>query len=170
MVKVAGGVKIQKALGDIAEKMKKAKQVEVGFFEDKTYPDGTGVAFVAAMNEWGSKGFFARRHAQKYATQKGGEAPPERTGRPPRPFFRGMVNAKSKEWGPAIAGLLKSNDYDADKTLAQMGEAIAGQLEESIVEYVGPPLAAATIAEKGFDKQLIDTSVMVKSVSYKVKS
>ena len=159
------------ALGKIVGKLQGASKVDVGFFADKTYDDKehTSVAFVAAMNEWGSSGFFQQEHAQDYARQVGGEAPPERKGRPPRPFFRGMINVKSKEWGSAIAKLLKENNYNTKKTLGMTGEAVAGQLKDAIVEYIGPPLAASTIAAKGFDKQLVDTGVMLKSVEYKVK-
>src|SRR5262249_53586908 len=82
-----------------------------------TYPDGTPVAMVAALDEFGSEKA------------------------PPRPFFRNMVAAKSDEWPPAIAALLKANDYDAAKALELAGSGIKSQLQESIIDTVAPPLS-----------------------------
>lgn len=124
-----------------------ASTVEVGFLEKASYPDGTSVPLVAAINEYGA---------------------PSR-GQPPRPFFRRMIAQKSPEWPNATARLLETNDFDARRTLEQVGAAIKGQLQQSIVDLVDPPLAPATVARKGFDKPLINTSNMLKSVDYRVK-
>ena len=145
MVQLSGGDKLAEKLAEIAKNLQKAASVEIGFLEDATYPDGTPVALVAALNEFGS-----------------GDTPP-------RPFFRGMIADKSPEWPDAVAGLLLANDYDADKTLGQAGAAIKGQLQGAIVAYVGPPLKPSTIARKGNDKQLVDTGHMLASVDYAVK-
>lgn len=144
MVKVTGGDKFANALAIIASKLGDGKTLRVGFLEGGTYPDGTSIPFVAALNEFGTSRM------------------------PPRPFFRNMVNDKSGEWPTAIAGLLKSTDMDVDKTLMLTGEAIKGQLQESINSLTSPPLAQSTIDRKGHSKPLIDTSVMVNSVDYKV--
>lgn len=89
---------------------------------------------------------------------------------PPRPFFRGMIAAKSGEWPEAVATTLKAADYDAAKALAQVGAAIAGQLQQAIISYsAGPPLKDATIRKKGFATPLIDTGVMLQSVKSTVK-
>lgn len=88
---------------------------------------------------------------------------------PSRPFFRQMIKSKSSEWPKAVGDLLIINKFDADKTLRQVGEAVAGQLRQSITDFSGAPLKPATIKRKGFDKQLIDTSVMLKSVDFEVK-
>jgi hypothetical protein len=111
-----------------------------------TYPNGVSVPMVAASQEFGAP----------------------RAGIPPRPFFRGMISEKSKEWPSALAGLLKN--HNAKDALTLTGEAIAGQLKESIAKYdKGPPLKPATIKRKGFDKQLIDTGHMMNSITYKVE-
>lgn len=144
-MKVTGGDKLANALAEIASKLKDGKTLNVGFLEGATYPDGTSVAFVAAMNEFG--------HSNA----------------PPRPFFRNMIHDKSPEWPAAIAGLLKSTDMDVNKTLMLTGEAIKGQLQHSINTLTSPPLAQSTIDRKGHDKPLIDTSTMVNSVDYEVK-
>lgn len=146
MVSITGGNKFEAAMAELASKLATGKTLRVGFLENATYPDGTSVPFVAAMNEFGNNNS------------------------PPRPFFRNMIQAKSPEWPAAIAGLLQSTDCDVDKTLMLTGEAIKGQLQESINTLTSPPLAESTIARKGHSKPLIDTSVMVNSVDYDVKS
>jgi hypothetical protein len=88
---------------------------------------------------------------------------------PPRPFFRGMIQDKSGEWPDAVANLLVDHDYDAKAALELTGQAIKGQLQEAIQEFSGVPLSPKTIARKGFSKELIDTSHMLKSVDYDVK-
>ena len=76
MAAISGGDKLQRALDRIAKNLSKAASVEIGFAENATYPDGTSVALVAALNEFG-------------------------TGKiPPRPFFRNMVAI-----GPAMSPL-----------------------------------------------------------------
>jgi hypothetical protein len=147
MVAVTGGDKAATALRDRLRMLTNAKQVDVGFLENATYPDGTSVPLVAMINEYGA---------------------PSRN-QPPRPFFRRMIAQKSPEWPSAIANLLANNNYDAKTTLDQVGAAVKGQLQQSIVDLVSPPLSPVTIARKGFDKPLIDTSHMLKSVDYKVK-
>jgi hypothetical protein len=147
MATVKGGDKIREKLADFTRNINSASTVKIGFLENASYPDGTSVPMVAAVNEFGA---------------------PSR-GQPPRPFFRRMIAAKSKEWPGAISKLLKANDYDARATLDQAGEAIAGQLRQSIVELVDPPLAPSTIARKKFSKPLIETSLMLNSVSHEVE-
>lgn len=147
MVDLSGGDKLAKALADISAKVKTAAEVDVGFLEGATYPDGTSVPLVAAVQEFGA---------------------PSR-GIPPRPFFRDMIKDKSPEWPDAIGNLLVANRYDTKKTLGQAGVAIEGQLKEAITKFDGVPLKPATIARKGFDKQLIDSGVMLRSVSSVVK-
>jgi hypothetical protein len=145
---VKGGDKLPKALAELGKMVTKAAKLRVGFLEKARYPDGTPVAMIAAINEYGA---------------------PSR-GQPPRPFFRRMISAKQNEWAPAIADLLKSNGMDAEKALELAGAAIAGQLRQSITDLVDPPLAPSTIAKKGFDKPLIDTGQMLSSVDHEVKS
>jgi hypothetical protein len=179
VVKISGGDKLEKALAAIAEKVSKASAVDVGFLEGATYPDGTSVPMVAAIQEFGAP----------------------KAGIPPRPFFRSMIADKSPEWPAAVAGLLKANDYDGAKTLGQTGEAIKGQLQQAIIDTSDPPLSPVTLmlrkmrsadpdlvvtgatvgeaarrvaAGESFDgvstKPLVDTSQLLNSVDYVVKS
>jgi hypothetical protein len=143
---IGGGDKFAEALRSRGNSAGRARTVRVGFLKGATYPDGTSVALVAAINEFGA---------------------PSR-GQPPRPFFRNMIAEKQAEWPKAIAALLKANDFDAERTLDLVGQAIVGQLQESIQKLVDPPLKPSTIARKGFSKPLIDHGVMIRSVSHEV--
>ncbi|CCE07593.1 conserved hypothetical protein [Bradyrhizobium sp. STM 3843] len=145
MAALKGGDKLEAALREIAQKVSKPGTLRVGFLEGATYPDGTSVALVAASNEFGTKRI------------------------PPRPFFRNMIAAKSDEWAPAIGQLLPQNGYDAPKVLALAGDAIKGQLQQSIRDTNSPPLSPVTIEKKGFDKPLIETAHMIMSVGAEVK-
>ena len=147
MTTIRGGEKFEAAMAELASKLARHATLKVGFLENATYPDGKPVAMIAAINEYGA---------------------PSR-GQPARPFFRRMINAKQGEWPEAIAGVLKDNGNDVEKSLEIAGAAIAGQLRQSIVDLVDPPLAPSTIARKGFEKPLIHTSHMLKSVDHQVK-
>lgn len=147
MVAIKGGDKLEAELKKIAANVKNAASVRVGFLENSTYPDGTSVPLVAAIQEFGA---------------------PSR-GIPPRPFFRNMIAAKSGEWPKAVGDLLKVNDFDAAKTLNLAGDGIKGQLQQSIRDTDSPALKQSTIDKKGFDKPLVDTGHMLNSVGYIVK-
>ena len=147
MATIRGGAKLDSALREMARKVAVPATLRVGFLSGARYPDGTPVALVAAVNEYGR--------------------PPVQ---PPRPFFRRMIDDKSSEWPQAIAEQLRSTGYDSVKALELTGAAIAGQLRQSIVALVSPTLAPSTIARKGFAKPLIETGHMLQSVDYEVKS
>jgi hypothetical protein len=140
---LSGGDGVMRRLAEIAEQMGGGR-VSVGFMSGATYPDGTPVAAVAASNEYG----IPTKH------------------QPPRPFFRNMIAKESHTWGDKLARLAPMGGHTA---LSLMGEDIAGALKQSINDLTDPPLAARTIAEKGFSKPLIDTSHMVNSVTYVVE-
>lgn len=148
MAEIKGGDKLRQALAELAAKLKNPGTLRVGFLENARYPNGTQVAMVAAVQNDGAPA----------------------VGIPPRPFFTNMVKDKSPEWPKAIGDLLVANDFDATKTLKMTGEGIKGQLQQSIRDTNAPPLAEATVKRKGFDKPLIDTSHMINSVDYDVKT
>ncbi len=136
---VRGGNKFSRKLQEMAEGLGSARGVKVGFLSGATYPDGKPVAMVAAIHNFGRW-----------------------------PFFSDMIRAKSPEWGPAIGQLLVDNDYDARRALSLAGEGVAGQLRQSIVDTVAPPLAESTVKRKGHDKPLVETGHMLNSVDYLV--
>jgi hypothetical protein len=138
--------KIEKTLNDIAKKMD--ANLKVGFMAGATYPDGTPVATVAFLNEFGHGGIHPA---------------------PARPFFRNMINSESPNWGVKISKLAKSTNYDGQKVMKLMGENIKGALMQSINDLTSPPLAESTKKAKGFDKPLIDSAHMLNSITYEVK-
>jgi hypothetical protein len=144
MADLKGGQGMDSRLEAMAQRASDATEVQVGWFEDATYPDGDYVAMVAALNEFGWK------HA------------------PPRPFFRRMIAAGEKHWGPDLGKLLQASNFDAKQSLGQMGLSMEGELQASIHAGGFAPLKPATIAAKGFATQLIDSSRMVNSVASKV--
>jgi hypothetical protein len=148
MVSITGDRAVQRRLAEIAELLGGGGGVRVGFLENATYPGGKPVAMIAAIQEFGAPA----------------------AGIPPRPFFRNMIADKSPEWGSAIGQLMVSQNYDVERVLSMAGEAIAGQLRQSIVDTNSPPLAESTIARKGHSKPLIDTGHMLQSVSYEVRT
>lgn len=158
MAQVSIGDRVAAKLHAIVKSMGSGS-VEVGFMEDATYPDGTPVAQVAALNEFGSihrsedaKGIFTLNVT------------------PARPFFRNMIAKESPTWPRKMGALAKATNYDGPKVLALMGEDIDGALKQSINDFTDPSNAESTIKKKGFDKPLIDTAHMVNSTAYKVFS
>lgn len=113
---------VERKLKEIAAKM--SGQVDVGFLEGATYPDGTPVATVAFWNEYGHGGPFPS---------------------PPRPYFRTMIAKEKPTWGGKVAGLAKATGADGPKILAVMGEDIDGALKESIIDLVAPALSPTTL-------------------------
>jgi hypothetical protein len=123
MAKVLGGQKTSIVLEKIGKQLQNADYVRVGFLEGARYPDGRPVAMVAAIQEFG--------------------APKVKI--PPRPFFRNMIAKHSKDWPQAASNLLKANNYDTKLTLNMVGDAIAGQLRQSIVDTHSPVLSPVTL-------------------------
>lgn len=120
-------------------------QLKAGFLEGATYPDGTPVPMVAATNEFGNPA----------------------NNQPPRPYFRNAIVEHEGEWQEAMATLIE-NGGDTRDVLSLLGEIIVDDVKGSIRTLGAPPLSPVTIARKGFDKPLIDTSNMLNSVSYEV--
>ncbi|RQR70526.1 hypothetical protein DIE10_36220 [Burkholderia sp. Bp9011] len=87
---------------------------------------------------------------------------------PPRPFFRTMIANEHDHWGDDLGKILVANDYDVPHLLDQLGESIAGALVQSIRDFKEPPNARSTVATKGFDDPLVDSSTMVNSVTHRV--
>ncbi len=145
-VEFSGGDKLEAALKQIAERLGKASEVKAGFMSGATYPDGTKVAMVAAIQNYG--------------------APAK--GIPPRPFFSGMVDKESPTWGDRLAKIIKGANYDGQLSLERMGYSIASDLQQSILATNSPALAPSTIAAKGFSKPLVDSGHMLNSVEYDV--
>lgn len=169
MASISGGQKLQRALAEIGAKIKKSGGVKVGFLRGSTYPNGTPVAMVAAIQNYGAP----------------------RAGIPPRPFFTNAIVKYSPQWPNAIVKILKANDYDTSVVMKLMGEGIVGQIQQSIKDTNAPSLAESTLrhrmkgmsakqiaaadkraaktgAPPSYAKPLIDTGHLWNSVKYEV--
>lgn len=123
VVKLTGGEGIEAKLRELSKLAKKRATARVGFLEGATYPDGTPVAMVAAIQNYGA---------------------PAR-GIPPRPFFSAMIAEKSSGWGDSLAATFRAADYDAPAALELFGEGVAGQLRQSLVDMTEPALSPVTL-------------------------
>lgn len=144
MASVSGGRRAEEQLNFLADQIGDGGEVRVGFLDSATYPDGTPVATVAALLNFGTSVGKAW------------------------PFFSNMIADKSPDWVDRFRRVLKLADYDVAVALERMGEGIAGQLRQQIVDTHAPALEPSTIARKGFGKPLVDTGHMLASVDKEV--
>lgn len=122
-LELKGGDRLDAYLAKLAAKYAKHGKVRAGFVEGATYPDGTSVATVAAIVNFGAPGAKI----------------------PPRPFFSNYVRADSPSWGGLLAGYLRKTDGDVDRSLGLMGVYIAGGIRQAIVDMNSPPLSPITL-------------------------
>jgi hypothetical protein len=138
-LELQGGEKMKTYLAKLAERLTKKGSLSVGFLggDDRagSYPHGgIGVAAVAAIQEFGAP------------RAPGGAIPP-------RPYFRTMIMKQSPHWGPDLGHLLKVHNFDSEMALMLMGENIRGQLQQSIVDLVAPPLSPVTLMLRKMKRQ-----------------
>lgn len=144
-----GGDAMSKYLADLSSKMK--GQVDIGFMSDATYggsENNLPVAQVAFWNEFGT------------------------ASAPPRPFFRSMIAKDSPKWGGMIARGIKA-DLSGRELLENMGEEVAGALQQSIRDTNAPALSPVTLMlrkmKKGDRFQKIN-GAMVGEAAARVKA
>jgi hypothetical protein len=98
----------------------------VGWFESAKYEDGTPVAYVATIQEFG------------YAAG----------GIPPRPFFRPTITEQQGAWrtliGQAVKGMIAGN-RTAYQTMELLGLQGAGDVRKTISKITAPPLSLLTL-------------------------
>lgn len=183
----SGGDELKRKLLGVAKNLGKGDLLKVGFLEGATYPDGTPVAQIAAVQEFGGEiDVPARAQDLQFRQGKNGEVgnrfvkkkdanfvqtvtiPAHKIVIPPRPFFRKMIWTQSKGWGALVSVSLKEKNYDLEAAMAATGEIIRGQLQNSIRQLTTPPLKQSTIRAKGSEKPLIETGHMLNSVDYEV--
>ena len=117
------------------------KGLEVGFFEESKYPDGTYVANVAAYNNYGTDNI------------------------PARPF----LDQFSDESPDLLRDYSAITPPVTDAVLTQMGSELQRGLQSTIREWTEPPNAQSTVDKKGFNDPLIDTELMVNSVKFRIE-
>lgn len=124
------------------------KEGKTGWFESAHYPDGTAVAYVATIHEFGTDRI------------------------PARPFMRPAVADHGQEWMQTLANgaraALRGNMTPAAVMEVTALQA-AGDVAAKIAAVTSPPLSPVTVARKGSSKPLVDTGQMIQSVTGKVE-
>jgi len=184
-----GGAELQRALADIAKRIRGGKELSVGFMSNAKYPDGEPVAYIASIHEFGMTikvpertttiyrklnkdqtfargGKFVKANVSNFATTH--IVPAHQIKIPARPFFRTMIADKQSTWGGVLAKSLPALGYDGSQALGVLGTVIKDELQNSIRDIRAPANAASTVAIKGFDNPMIHTGHMLNSVTYKV--
>lgn len=195
-VQVKGGKNLGPYLAKLGGKIGSG-YVRVGFLEDATYPaqarDATSLLKgLDKLNnktgpfEKGGKSTRARdyKKAAKAKAEKlvGPPAPATvlpvaqaafwnefgTATSPARPFMRDTLTRESPSFGAKFAAVLKGSNFNGPLALKRMGEGIRDLFVTAIKRWPADN-APLTEAIKGFNKGLVDTGVMQRSVDYQVK-
>ena len=130
------------------------KRAAVGFFDTAVYPDGTPVAYVATIQEFG--------HGKI----------------PPRSFMRSTISEQREAWQKTLAQGARrvlADKLTVDQMLEAFGMQAAGQIKEKIASIMAPGLADVTISARlrrnnTSTKPLVDTGYLISSVDSKVEA
>lgn len=145
---------------------------KAGWFETNKYPDGTSVAFVASIHEYGA-------HFTRYGSKAGDYS----VIIPPRPFMRPTVIRERENWIRLIGQGAKAclaGKATPEGVLDMVAARAAGDIAKSISLVQAPPLKPATIKARlsklsdrktigNLTKPLIDTGLMFNSVTHVVE-
>lgn len=174
-------------LRGIADKLGSGKVLKVGFLNNETYPDGTSLPYVAAIQEFGATVSIPAHSKEMYFNQnrdgsvgnkfvkrsKSNFAQTASVGAytvfiPPRPFMRNAIDKNGSEWGDVFKKAIKQTG-SIDQALVILGEKVKESIQDSIRTFADPPNAKSTIKKKGFDAPLRDTGTLLQHVAYEVK-
>jgi hypothetical protein len=141
-------------------------EAKAGWFETAKYPNGLPVATNAFIHEHGA----LTGGGAVAAVLQGGEGPGARSVYiPPRPFMRPTVAAQTGAWMALLeqgakAALLGS--VTPRQAMESVVLKAAADVAKTIAAITEPPLSPATIrGKKGATKPLIDTGLMIQSVT-----
>ncbi len=135
-------------------------ELKVGWFDTSQYEDGTPVAYVATIHEFGSS----------------------KAGIPPRPFMRPTIAREENNWRRFIAQeapKILDGRQTVEGLFEILGLNISGEIAKSIADVQEPALLEATILAKArkmadsktvgsLDKPLVESGLMIGSVTYTV--
>lgn len=131
----------QKKIKDLDKNIK----LKVGFWSSTTYPDGAKVSHIAQYMEFGTNKI------------------------PARPFFRNAIKHNKRKWRERLYKDMQK-DFIPLTAFKRLGVLIQADIRDSIKNGIYVPLKPYTIQKKGFDKTLIDTGTMLRSVDWEVTS
>jgi len=139
------------ALKQIIKKLEScdSKVVAVGFPAGHfgSYPNGESVAQVAGWNVYG-------------------------TATIPKRDFMGMAEGPIKQSTSAVFSAIDSgklNESAVTSLLNAAGNVAVSEIKKAIVDLDDPPNAESKIAKKGFNNPLIETGLMLQSVTYVIR-
>ena len=135
---------------------------QVGWFPGAKYQDGTPVAYVAVIQEFGSP----------------------INNIPPRSFMRTTIAEKENEWAKLVrsgAKAMIAGNATPKMVMEGLGLAASGDIKKKISEINSPALKASTIANRkrklakgkkvgALTKPLVETSLMISSLTSTVES
>lgn len=138
-----------------------SKSVDVGFFEDAKYEDGTQVAYVAMLNEDG--------HINGPDSLVPGAVTPA------RPFMRHHLADLGDEDRSKLIDLMRADLHlvaigkkSWKSFYDKFGKIEVEDIQKVIEQWFIPMNAPLTVQMKGFNKPLIDSETMIDSVDYRV--
>ncbi|GCD60343.1 phage protein [Acetobacter pasteurianus NBRC 3280] len=131
-----------------ARKRAMAGSIEVGWDNRERYTDGTSVGMVALIQEFGTV----------RVTKDG------RQWIPPRPFMRQCVEKNKAKWAQVFMKRIEEGNaqMDAAKSVRAL---MASDLRAAIIAFDDPQNMPSTIQRKGFNDPLVDTGLMLRSIS-----
>lgn len=147
-----GNEQLKKALSRI-----KGHVGKVGWFPSAKYPDGTPVAYVAAIQEFGDPSHNI----------------------PSRSFMRTTIAARQKTWARTIqtgAKQILQGNIGIVQVLDAVAQEAAGDIRKKITQIKSPKLKKATVkarlrkmadkkTEGLLDKPLIDTKILLNTLT-----
>jgi hypothetical protein len=92
---------------------------------------------------------------------------------PERPFMRLTVKRTKKEIQKMRQKMMQkiiNGELTLQKALGLLGEYMAGEIRETIINLRTPPNAPRTIEAKGFDNPLVETEQLKNSITYEAKT
>lgn len=157
---MAAGRKGGKSLAKHAAVMRQldGTMVDIGWFENARYPTGQSVAAVMIANEFGTTGGTDAEGNVKAAI-------------PARPLLRqsaAVIDQKLPGYIERRQAEMLDGQVQPPTYLRKMGEALLETVLSTLKKGDFAPNADSTKKAKGFDKPLVDTSLLGQSISYRV--
>lgn len=172
-------------------------QAKVGWFESARYENGTPVAYVAAIQEYGAyinhpggtpykivngQAVFVSKSSPEAASLP--KTKPHPIVIPPRPFMRPTVAEKTPEWKKILLdgskAILRGN-ATSQLVMEAVSSKAAGDIAKTIARIWQPPLKEATVKARArrlksheitqsLRKPLVDTGMLIQSITHVVEN
>jgi hypothetical protein len=147
-----------KALSILIDKIN-GGSTQVGWFPGAKYEDGTQVAYIAAIQEYGFENI------------------------PPRSFMRTTIATKKMQWRKIVrfgAKQILAGKKKPEAVMRELGLAAEGDIKKKITEINSPPLKDATIEARrrkmaagkkvgSLDKPLVESEVLLTTLTHIVE-